>query len=103
MKSNLVKVRTKIEYVKVTVKEAKEFHVDELFFYWGDDNYVALKDVDSQTFIINQHKLRRKVKTEIKTEKRWVVVNVKNNSDWAAVRRHRGMPFLKIEDEKQWG
>ncbi len=78
--SNSVKPSTKIEYVNVTVKEAKEFHVDELFFYWGDDNYVALKDVDSQTFIINQHKLRRKVETEIKTEKRWVVVNVKNNS-----------------------
>ncbi len=24
-----------------------------------------------------------------------------NNSDWAAVRKHRGMPFLKIEDEKK--
>ena len=63
--SDLKPKRTKTEFVRVETSEAKDYHTDELFFQYGEEKIEPLKSVDAAFFIINQHKLVRKVEREV--------------------------------------
>jgi len=63
-KIELPNPRMKTEYVHCSIEDAKKYHCDELFFRYGDEKIEPLRDVDAAFFIINQHKLCRKVERE---------------------------------------
>ncbi len=75
--------RMKVEYVRVT---DSIFHLGpdliagELYSQRCNDEWAVVTDEHLFARLFDNQMLYRKVETEIKTEKRWVVVNVKNNS-----------------------
>ena len=59
------KPKTKVEYVRVELAKLGGYNVQDLFFHWSESNIVNIKEVTASDMLINQHKLRLKVETEV--------------------------------------
>lgn len=103
MLASKTKPRTKAGYVKCEASDASNYHTNELFFHWGDEKIVPLRDVDAACFIINQHKLVRKVECEITWQdeveqfiKENEYININMSLDWLIGEGDQEQAFIEL-------
>ena len=93
---------TKTEFVKVEMKDAHKYHTNELFFEYSSEKIDPLKEVDAAFFIINQHKLVRKVDREVtwQDEVNEILDNCTNSENEKAILKEDGLymdAFLPLD------
>lgn len=89
--------RTKVEYVKVTdsiFNLQPDLDAGEIYLKVGDnDEFNPIKGESTLAYAFEQDKLYRKVETEIKTEKRWIIYN--SRGEFCSEHDHEYKPFDK--------